>query len=562
MREQDKVDACGSACAEQSQPMRILHIGNIANNAYLNAKLLQTGDVVNDVLSYSNYHIMTCFQWEEDLSLLNYAVTPEKLRLHARESRRQKPSWFRQGPLGAALYCLKEDKKTIFSRLLLKETAFRTKIASNEPFLESGTAKKFYQFMARRFSLLEKLALIQFVNTENRIELYKGLLQRGLKREHLPERLRAILGYIYRQYLHWPLRCLAAFIIPFSPPPPSRPWRQQEIIKLCESAEDAVDSRYYWQVEPPYWLRCLMSRVLDNYDVIIGYSTDGQWPWLVNKHPYCAFEHGTIRSIPFENTFQGKLCKVTYQEADHVFITNCDNITAAKTLELKNYCFVPHPINEDIPDWIEAHKLRLRLNSLYPADFWIFHPSRQHWEERRHPSWEKGNDFLIRGMAEAVSQGLNVGAVFVDWGLFVKESKALIDELGLTDRVVWIDPVPHPLMVEYILATDCVADQFWLGAFGSTSPKALMLGRAALIHLDEERHRWCLPELPPMINVQKAGEIAAALLRLHKDGAYRTEIESAGKEWYRKYHSNQAIRDIMLPVLNALAQKKRATAAK
>ena len=39
-------------------PLRVLHIGNVANNAYLNAKLLASAGVESDVLSYAHYHIM------------------------------------------------------------------------------------------------------------------------------------------------------------------------------------------------------------------------------------------------------------------------------------------------------------------------------------------------------------------------------------------------------------------------------------------------------------------------------------------------------------------------
>ena len=38
----------------------LLHIGNVANNAYLNAKLLNRAGLDCDVLCYDYYHIMGC----------------------------------------------------------------------------------------------------------------------------------------------------------------------------------------------------------------------------------------------------------------------------------------------------------------------------------------------------------------------------------------------------------------------------------------------------------------------------------------------------------------------
>ena len=42
---------------------RVLHIGNIANNAYLNAKILNRRGFECDVICYDYYHIMGCPEW-------------------------------------------------------------------------------------------------------------------------------------------------------------------------------------------------------------------------------------------------------------------------------------------------------------------------------------------------------------------------------------------------------------------------------------------------------------------------------------------------------------------
>jgi len=44
---------------------RVLHLGNIANNAYLNAKILRSSGVEADVLCCDYYHIMGCPEWED-----------------------------------------------------------------------------------------------------------------------------------------------------------------------------------------------------------------------------------------------------------------------------------------------------------------------------------------------------------------------------------------------------------------------------------------------------------------------------------------------------------------
>ena len=488
-----------------SRPMKVLSLSNIANNAYLNAKILRGFGIENDVICHDYYHIMGCFQWEEDCSLVSYVHTPEILRRpgHAIPPAAP-PAAFIQGPFILALLYLLSPPTGPRRRLLRRLLSFYARLgrkSQNSP----------------------------------------GLLYAALERI-----CQGPLNIISRLMRH------IHAARPSARPPAAPAWDKNKILPCGETGQAADKNHaYLWANRDAWWIS-LLGRVLERYDIIIGYGLDGYLPWCAGQRPYCAFEHGTIRSIPFENTFQGRLCAATYQNADHVFISNCDNVVAAQKLGLKKYSFLPHPINEDIPGWLNPAELRQSLNRLHPADFWIFHPARQHWDEERHPSWEKGNDRLIHGLADAVRAGLDFAAVFVAWGRHVKKSQALLKELGLDDRVIWIDPMPHPLMVEYILATDVTADQFHLGAFGSIAPKALYLKRPVLIHLDEERHRWCLPEMPPMVNVKEPAEIARALERLAGDAAHRERTAESGHQWYMRYHSNAVIGRALLAAFDKI----------
>ena len=302
----------------------------------------------------------------------------------------------------------------------------------------------------------------------------------------------------------------------------------------------------------------VLADLLKIYDVVIGYATSGCYPLIMGKRPYCAFEHGTIRSMPFDGTEIGKMCALTYQNADYCFITNCDNITAARRLNLQHFSFIPHPVNEDIMVESESMELRKALREELDSDFIIFHPPRQHWEAKRDPNWEKGNDFLIRGMAKFIREvNPRAAAIFIDWGKKVPESKALLKELGIENRVKWIRPLPNVQMIKYVKATDLLADQFYLGAFGSTMPKALLHGAPAMIYLDEDRHKWCFPEMPPVLNVQDPEDICAALTRVYQDREFREKLIADGKRWYMKYHSNRVIAERFVSVFKRICNKAK-----
>jgi hypothetical protein len=49
----------------KGRPLRVLHLGNIANNAFNNARIQRQLGIDAYVIAYENYHIMACPEWEE-----------------------------------------------------------------------------------------------------------------------------------------------------------------------------------------------------------------------------------------------------------------------------------------------------------------------------------------------------------------------------------------------------------------------------------------------------------------------------------------------------------------
>jgi glycosyltransferase involved in cell wall biosynthesis len=478
---------------------RVLHIGNIANNAYLNGKLLNRAGVDCDVVCPDYYHIMSCPEWEDgdfdgDVEDQSFPAW-ENVSLNGFE----RPAWFAQGPAPACLAYL---------------DARRTRPADAARSWQSLTQQRVQT--CRRLRRPPARRLLSHVPGARAVHHLADRVVGRLRRMFRP---REDVTQVLTQ-----LQALFAATFP----------RRQDRLE----AADVIDLLR---------VRSAWGAVLAHYDAVIGYATDGIYPLLAGRRPYFAYEHGTIRNIPFEATAQGRLCALTYRLADGCFITNCDNVVAAERLGLARYRFVPHPVNEEVAAAADAgRRIRERLG----YSFLVFHPSRQHWEARRHPDWEKGNDILIEGLARFLRDVCPTGgAVFVEWGRTVEASRALLARLGVAARVHWIPPQPNPRMVQYIHACDVLADQFFLGAFGSTMPKALLHGRPAMLYLDEERHRWCFPEMPPVVNARTPDEVYHGLRQLHADPAHAAALASRGREWYHRYHSNAVILGTFLDAL-------------
>jgi glycosyltransferase involved in cell wall biosynthesis len=557
-----------------NKKIKVLHIGNIANNAYLNAKFLRSKGIEADVLCYDYYHVMGCPEWEDaefDANAINQ-FQPDWTTVTF-QKKFERPDWFAQGPLSLAVdyllaYRTNNNKKFRLyqSKLNIVNKTFRetSNIFNSKSNSESESKKNIF-FTFQNFIITSAPLLSLIREYSQHINEIKKRSESSNKKINpaLIYSLSVLLAFKrafsnrLSLYLTSPLQ---DFIYRIFDNKNSDYKRKKRLLESCKKIGQDIynnDINIISQLS-----KTRIEELLSHYDLVHGYATDGCLP-LFYKKPYVAYEHGTIRNIPFTDSSQGRLCAATYKLANQVIITNADNILAAEKLHLRKFNFVPHPVNDFAIEEIRniSDKLHQDLHNQLNSEFIIFHPSRQHWEERRHPDWEKGNDYFIKGFAKFVRETYcHAKAIFVEWGASIQESKDLIKSLGITDNIIWIPPMPHIKMVETIFATDALADQFFLGAFGSTTPKALACGRPTLLYLDEELHSWCFDEMPPVLNANNPEGIFNALQKLYLDKNFYTEISEESKNWYQKNHSSSVIIERLTSIYaNVIAESKIAT---
>lgn len=534
------------------RPPRVLHIGNIANNAYLNARFLQERGIDGDVVCYDYYHIMGCPEWEEGEFASAQALdhfAPDWATSGVAGFER--PRWFVQGPQDL---CLQYLLARCTGEASLAEGLWQQLREANRTAPgPRGRARGASAWVrARRRVARYHQALISVPDPAELFRVrvrarLKGLGSAAATAGVLAEPAVAAAGLsarAYRRILQGYRRAVGAESL-------QRGSFAARIDALCADFDRLFAPRRTVFRDALGGYASLLGQwqeLFGHYDVVVGYATDGIYPLLAGKRPYVAYEHGTIRSIPFQDDVQGQLCALTYRLADGVAITNADNIAAAARLGLTQHRFVPHPINDTVAR-DEAGAAYRKLHADMDSDFIVFHPSRQHWEERRHPDWEKGNDFFLRGFAAFVHQvDPRASAVLVNWGTCVQASRELIAALGIEARVRWIEPLPHRAMMRMIESCDALADQFFLGAFGSTMPKALSCGRPALMYLDVEKHRWCFPEPPPVANVRTPEQVHAALERMYRDPDHYRALCAQGRAWYERWHSSDVVANALCDI--------------
>ena len=349
---------------QQGRALRVLHLGNIANNAFNNASIQRRHGIDAYVIAYENYHIMACPEWEEATfdGDVGDPFFPDWTKVDL--GGYQRPKWFASGPLD--LCCA----------MISAELTGRAELADQ---MRRSLDR------ARQIVTSETLAsrAVHFAQKTNRRIRRSPAIARDLAFD-LVRRLRGVDPGTARLVAIWQKAST-----PTSPP-------------------TARDFARYRSRLPP------LARLLEEFDIIQAYSIDGAWP-LLACCPYIAYEHGTLRAIPFQDDMTGRLAATVYHGASHVFVTNIDCVAAAIKLgiPLNRITPLPHAFDDDrVVDFGKANR-----HVKPPSDcVSFFHPTRQDWREAD-PSLVKGNDRLIRAFATVSREHPHSRLTMIAWGV-------------------------------------------------------------------------------------------------------------------------------------------------
>lgn len=483
-----------------------MHIGNIANNGYNNAKILSKAGFDCDVICYDYYHMMGCPEWEDaDLSgRLNDDFRPNWTSMGLGGFER--PEWFAQGPLKTCIdyLCARRDsdasaaehwrKLLLYSRCMSPQN-IRDVLTLLEP--------------------LSKRAYWRFVN----------IFPRPLARL-LSHSVRSVKKLIVGQSI------VAASDLTFQN-------RVDVLIaEFKRQFPNRADQLSWTDLHPYEHMFHEWRRLLGHYDIIIGFSTDPFLP-LLDGRSFFSIEHGTLRMIPFEDNGQGRRTALAYRLAKHCFVTNFDCAANAEKLAAGRYTLINHPYDEDHGLSVGgADELRDRFQRELDCDFLFFHPTRQDWVEGSGYA-DKRNEVFLHAFGALRRRGLRVGLVICAWGANVAQSHKLLAELRCSSYVRWTPPLAITPFVRMCKACDVVVDQFKLGAFGGVVFKAMAVGTPIVTYLNEVLVSAQYPELPPVINCQTAADIESAIAMIIQDPTRLTRLGKQSRDWICRHHGKR-----------------------
>lgn len=513
--------------AKHGRAPKILHVGNIANNAFLNAKILNEVGFDCDVMCADYYHIMGCPEWEDAdfTGDIGDQFRPDWTRadLHGY----QRPRWFAQGPQAICLEYLiaKRARRTQEADRRWEELGLLNRTIGRV--VAGATGGRSTALRRRRLTVAAKRYAHAIFRRADAYELAMDKLSRWAHHGGIPARLgrMSLLPFVWAFFLPRRLarRSFAGDVHRWQ-----RAYRDE-----FPDRDDTFEMRDYAPFASviPRW-----KTLLSHYDVILGYATEGIYGLFADT-PYFAFEHGTLREYPYRKSGEGRRTALCYRKATHVFVTNFDCVGSAEYLAPGRFTLINHPFDEDhalgVSDW-ESHRQSLREQ--LQCEFVFFFPTRHDWVPGTGYA-DKGNDSFLRAFAALRRAGLSVGAVCCEWGANVRESRALLEELGCAKHVKWIAPLPTVQFERMARATHCVVDQFVLGSFGGVMFKAMAAGAPVLTYLDEAQLLKQYPECPPVVNCRTEAQIVEAMSGLLKSPGALAAVGASARAWMKRYHS-------------------------
>jgi glycosyltransferase involved in cell wall biosynthesis len=515
------------------------HAGNIANNAYLIAKFLRRKGEDAHAFHFRNEFIMGHPEWEdadfaEDLDPFD---PPDWKTLHFTNGFKR-PDWVHYISGLPDPYELPPNAPSGPATRVMAATygdsndAPRGSLKANLRAASAALAAR-YSALARQGQLRPEERAQLWALTLVRETVEWASFQRAERRLLLNDRLRTILN------------------------------QADEINRDSKLAAAGQRLRLRELVKTPFWpsYRPLAA----DYELCQFYGLEAaKGVLLPPEKPFVAFEHSTMRTLPFENSVRGRLLNLAYRVADYCVITNPDVVGSAKRLGLQHYRFIPHPIDETKyapPEGETA--LRREILAQTGAELIFLCPTRHEWSDAFD---SKRSDRVIKAYAAycKANSGNNPRAALVlaRWGRDVRATEALIEQEGLADRVVWRHPMHKLKMLEHYRAADVVLDQFHeaVGAFGTVTAEALSCAVPVIMYFNPAVHEWCLPEMPPIESALTEQQILVRLERLATDATYRHTVGQASRDWIVKWHGWETCANGHLEMYREVMSRTRAVA--
>lgn len=457
---------------ELKRPLRVAHVGNVANNAYLMARKEREYGIDARCISPNYTHVMGFPEWEE----LEFTHTSEDhFKPLTIEFEKIRPNWFYSGSweqIASNLVFDKQSKIISFESLLyrLKRIRFRFIECSkvNSKLLYNGLRRFFtsLRFQAYRMTPVLIHRLLESVRL--------GIFFRKLKS----------IFKMTSTYAKYALQ------------------KKFAISKFLMTPNSAIEN------------------VLDQFDIIHFYGSYNHVTQIYKfSQPFVSTEHGTLRQYIFDQTKVSIETRSAYSASKVILVTNQDCIDQAFQVSGPGGSVItsPHPIKDDNLKLLRDFRAEfIRARNRDTKTLRILTASRLAKPSKNDEG--KGHDKFfdaLRFLAEYIP---SFELTVMSWGSSVQESKEYVSSLSLGNNVVWHPLVSRKRLRQMMVDYDVIVDQFNVAAYGAVTADALALGvpviTAHKCSYDIKAYGSCAP----VLSANTSTEILSRLLEVSETG--------------------------------------------
>ena len=513
---------------KHGRPPRVLHVGNINNNAYQTAKMLNERGADCDVLCADYYYIMANPEWD-DADLTGDVGNRDFPAFHKVDlGGFARPRWFSQAPRKLAIRYLlarRAGDEGKAGRLWRKMERARRYLVFRE---NSGAKGLLLKLEAARGALALKLGYVGAV-------LREFFTQPGIFALRLQSRFGA-LNDAQRQTLA-DLDTVATI-------------RQRLAADAARFFPDRAFS-FGAQCDDHIRSASLYQKLFQQYDIIQAYAQDPVWPYLCGLPNYVAYEHGTLRDTPYEDNDQSRLCLLAYARAKAVYVTNVDCYDSALYITKNSgaplVCGLHGFDTERMLQKQQAAQSAAFDRAAYaaPQQRLFFCPARVDIDPH-YGTYLKKNDLLYRALGRLYQQYPGRFTMLqLESGRDTAALKQLIHEEfpEMEDAVLWHDPFQKAEYYQILQNADLVFDNLLLPLMSGNGIETLMSGHAALVNkrIPEELMLRFFPEMWPVLAVEDEDDIYNAAKTALEDPAACRTLAQKGQQWILQYHGHEAI---------------------
>ena len=246
------------------------------------------------------------------------------------------------------------------------------------------------------------------------------------------------------------------------------------------------------------------------------------------------------------NLVQGAHRK-SIRQADSVIISPYQ-YQAYRKVASKPLTFIPHLfLNEELEKkamiYEKDEQQALKSKMLKPKSF-FFSSTRHVWYGKNaFIADNKGNDVIIKSFARFLNEkpSLDIFLVLILKGEDVKYTKLLSEEMGIADRVVWLDELTRESLTTYYRSAKVVFGQFGTPVLTYAALESLAHGTPCITYFGQDIEKVPFyDENPIIVNALTVDQVVLALKKIFDDNDYYLSLSEKSHRWLENNCSENA----------------------